>query len=353
MLLGVSALLIGLWAGLLRIGWDIPPVSPTILLGHGAFMVTGFLGALISLEKAIGLALYHPRRRIFYIFPLFAAVGTILLVFPVPDFLPRLLNLISALGYVAMFVMIMRLQPNSHHAVMGIAAVAWAGGNLLWLLGREINALVPWWAAFLVLTIAGERLEMARLLKLTNVSRALYLFSAGLVVEGLILSLLNMDIGARVIGAGWLALGAWMLRYDVALRTIRGKGLARFIAYCLLPGYVWMVFAGILWLVLGWNIPSGPLYDAQLHTVFIGFVMSMIFGHAPVIIPAVLGILIKYHPYHYGYLALLHVSLIIRIIGDLFFLPEVRSWGGLLNEVAILLFLGAMVASRTKPMKIR
>jgi len=34
---------------------------------------------------------------------------------------------------------------------------------------------------------------------------------------------------------------------------------------------------------------DGPAYDAGLHTIFRGFVMSMIFAHAPVIVPSALG----------------------------------------------------------------
>ena len=38
-------------------------------------------------------------------------------------------------------------------------------GNGLWLAGRPIYAVVPWWVGFLVLTIAGERLELSRVLR--------------------------------------------------------------------------------------------------------------------------------------------------------------------------------------------
>jgi hypothetical protein len=39
-------------------------------------------------------------------------------------------------------------------------------------------------------------------------------------------------------------------------------------------------FAGIL---------AGPYYGAMLHTVFVGLVFAMIFAHAPIILPAMLG----------------------------------------------------------------
>jgi hypothetical protein len=71
----------------------------------------------------------------------------------------------------------------------------------------------------------------------------------------------------------------------------------------------------------------------------------MIFGHAPIIFPAILGVPITYHRRFYVHLILLHLSLIIRLLGDLTSQRDIRRWGGFLNEVAILLFLGITVYS--------
>jgi hypothetical protein len=80
----------------------------------------------------------------------------------------------------------------------------------------------------------------------------------------------------------------------------------------------------MLWMIFGGRFPAGPLYDAMLHTMFIGFVFSMIFGHAPVSIPAIMGIPIKYSPIFYVHLGLLHISLALRVTGDLLFWRPIR-----------------------------
>ncbi|MGB5060177.1 MAG: hypothetical protein WBO48_15875, partial [Candidatus Promineifilaceae bacterium] len=49
---------------------------------------------------------------------------------------------------------------------------------------------------------------------------------------------------------------------------------------------------------------------------------------------------IQYHPIFYLPLALLQVSLLLRLMGDLLVWPVVRQWGGLLNAIVLLLFLG-------------
>jgi hypothetical protein len=86
-------------------------------------------------------------------------------------------------------------------------------------------------------------------------------------------------------------------------------------------------------------VAAGPLYDAMLHAIFLGFVFAMIFGHAPIIFPAVLGVDIPYRSDYYLPLVLLHASLAVRIGGDLLGMNEARLWGGLFNALAILLYL--------------
>ena len=144
-----------------------------------------------------------------------------------------------------------------------------------------------------------------------------------------------------------LLIALWLLRFDIARKTMRRTGLTRFIALNLLIGYVWLAVSGLLVLIFGQRA-AGPIYDAQLHTLFLGFVFGMIFGHAPVIFPAVLGRDIRYGPHFYGHVGLLHASLALRVAADLAGLIVLRRWGGLLNGVALLLFLGVTVVALRK-----
>jgi len=188
------------------------------------------------------------------------------------------------------------------------------------------------------LTIAGERLELNRVLRLSSHVQSIFLLAVGLFLAGLIITLFNFDLGVRLAGAGMFALALWLLRYDIARYTVRKTGLTRFIAVCLLSGYIWLGLSGLLALRFG-GITAGFQYDALLHTLFIGFVISMIFGHAPIIFPAVLGKFFAFQPIFYGHLVLLHLSLLLRVAGDLIGWLPGRQWGGLLNVIAVLLFL--------------
>src|SRR5690606_34191656 len=72
---------------------------------------------------------------------------------------------------------------------------------------------------------------------------------------------------------------------------------------------------------------------------------SMVFGHAPVILPAVLRVRLPYHPVLYAPLALLHVSLLVRVAGDLAGSAAARTIGGVLGEASLLLFGACAVAA--------
>ena len=154
---------------------------------------------------------------------------------------------------------------------------------------------------------------------------------------------LASSLGAVALAAGapggpWLmTLAVWLGIFDIARRTVWTSGLTRFIAVALLSGYVWLGVAGLLALCSG-QVSAGRQYDAILHALFLGFVFSMIFGHAPIIFPAVLGLGLTYRPTFYLHLGLLHASLALRVFGDLVPWLSGRQWGGLLNSLAIVIF---------------
>jgi hypothetical protein len=346
MLLALAALLGGLWAGLARLGWRLPAVEIAGPAQHGGLMVAGFLGTLIALERAVALSANRPGRfsALYYLAPAASGLGALLTLLGLgrPG---QWLLLLGAAAMAGLFVIVLRIQAAAHTRIMALGALALAIGNGLWLAGWPIARVAIWWAGFVILTIVGERLELARVLLLGQRPRRLFAAALAVYLTGLAISPLWADAGVRLAGAGMVALAAWLLRYDIARRTIRQRGLTRFIAACLLPGYVWLAIAGFGWIAHGAGVTAGPHYDAMLHMVFLGFAFSMIFGHAPVIIPAVLGVAVAYSPRFYAHLALLHGSLLLRMAGNVSGVHVLRQWGGLLNEVAILAFLAVTVAA--------
>jgi hypothetical protein len=339
-LMAVSGLLLltALWAGLVRLGWELPVPSATLPGAHGALMVGGFLGTLIGLERAVAM-----RRSWAYLAPALSALGGMALLvtlgLPWPFWAagPLLLTL-GSLALVGVYVALLRVQFTLFTGTMALGAVVWAVGNLLWLGWLPIYQTALWWAGFLILTIAGERLELTRMLPRSPVSTPLFVAALLPFVGGLALSVGWHDAGVRLLGLGLAGLGLWLARYDIARRTVRQPGVTRYMAISLLAGYAWLLVAGALALGFG-AVAAGPRYDALLHSVFLGFVFSMIFAHALVILPAVTGLAVPFRPIFYAHLGLLHAALVLRVGSDLLGWTEGRQWGGLLTVVALLVFM--------------
>ena len=72
--------------------------------------------------------------------------------------------------------------------------------------------------------------------------------------------------------------------------------------------------------------------------ILIGFALSMVFGHALVILPAVTGIRATYRPALYAPLVVLHASLSMRGTGDLLAWDAFRRWSGILTILALAVF---------------
>jgi hypothetical protein len=336
MLLALIILASALWAGLLRLGWNLPVLQPALPVSHGPLMVAGFFGTLIALERAVALG-----KTWAYGSPLLSGIGGLLVSFGLGDQIGLLLMTLGSAWLVLIFATILRKHRQRYMVVMASGALALLVGNLLWLLGWPVFQLVLWWAGFLILTIAGERLELGRMMRQTNFGRAAFAASVLVFIAGLLILLFSWNLGVRLTGVGMILLGLWLLRFDIARRTVKKTGLTRFIAVCLLSGYVWLLVSGTLALFYG-AVSAGPVYDAILHAIFLGFVFAMIFGHAPIIFPAVLGIAIEYKSYFYLPLILLHVSLIVRIGGEMLGSSLARLWGGMFNVIAVIIYLGML-----------
>ena len=304
--LGFVSLAFGVAGGLARFSALDVPGSAIAL--HGPLMVSAFFGTLISLERAAALG-----RLWAYGAPLASGLGGLFLLagLLLPGFL---LLLLAAALLVAGSALLARRQPSVETTTLLLGAAAWLAGNVMLLEG---GAAVPWWIAFLVLTIAGERLELSRDQRRPPwVRRAFVVLVFALVLGALI---------PRLLGALLVLLAASLLGSELARGTIRQDRLPRYVAVCLLAGDVWLALGGAL-------IALAAAYDAALHAIFVGFVLSMAFGHAPLILPAALRVRFPYHPLLYLPLALLHASLALRV----FVSAPAGGWG---NAAAIALFL--------------
>ena len=336
LILGFASLVSGVLAGLARLGWAVPLPSAQLALLHGPLMVCGFLGTVIGLERAVALG-----YRWAYAGPLFTGLGGVALLLGFPSSAGASAMVLGSAVLFTGTTLIMLRQRELFMVTMVLGAASWLAGNLLWLTGTGVSGVVALWMNFLVLTIAGERLELSRFLPPSPAAKQIFTVILVVLMTGGILS--GTGAGIVMYGIGLLGLAVWLLRQDIARRTVKEQGLTRFIAVCLLSGYVWLAIGSVMLLAAGGL--AGVAYDAVLHAILIGFVFSMVFGHAPIIFPAVVRVRMPYHWTFYLPLLVLHASLLMRLAGDGLMLPELRSLGGLLNAAALVLFILNTVSS--------
>jgi hypothetical protein len=335
LLIVAIALLGGLGSGLARLGWQMDSLSQNWILVHGPLMIGGFLGTLICIERAVALASRYPWS---IVVPLINAAGAVVLLLTHDATVARFLLTVGSLGLLVLFGLMLHLHLSRDMVIMASGAVFWFVGNALWFTGQPIYQVVHLWTAFLILTIVGERLELSRVRRLTSTSESLLTVSVGVYLAGVMLTLFYLDLGIRLLGVGAVLMAVWLLHYDIARRTIYRQGLVRYIAVCLLIGYVWLGVGGVIGIWKG-ALYAGLDYAAMLHAFLLGFVFSMIFGHAPIIFPAITNLHINYTPLFYGHIVLLHSALAYRTYGSLALDSTAQRWGGLLNVAAILLFM--------------
>lgn len=348
--LGFIGLLFGAGAGLARLGWSVPDAMAGVAALHGPLMVCGFFGVVIAIERAVALGRYWA-----YGGPLLAGIGavltTLVAVTPAATNYAALFYFGGGLVFLGASLDVLRRQRELFTLTLAIGAACWPIGTALWLAGQPVSSAVPWWLAFLILTIAGERLELSRFLPPSRGAKTAFGVILVVILVGLLTALTQP--GRMLFAAGLLALAVWLVRQDIARRTVRGRGLTRFIAWCLLAGYFWLAIGALAALATDGFVPAGGAgYDATLHALTLGFVFSMVFGHAAIILPAVLRVVLPYHRSFYLPLLLLHASVAIRLLGDAGIgLGQAEAgfaWtrmGGAINALALAAFIVTMAGA--------
>lgn len=332
--LGALAMLTGLYGGLWRLGLDLPGGSGLAEL-HGALLICGLFGTVIGLERAVALG--HDWA---FLAPGLSGLGTLLMLSGAP-LAGAVAYALAAAVLLAATLTIAAAQPAVFTGTLVAGALAWLTGTVLWLSGSTVPEVAGWWLGFLILTIAGERLELGRLMAAKRGSEALFLLGVALIAAGAHNGLMSPN-GATLYGFALLVLTAWLIRHDVVRHTVRQAGQTRFMAICMIAGYVWLGTAGALLLAMP-PAETAFGYDAALHAVLIGFVFSMVFGHALIILPAVARVRIAYRPALYAPLVLLHAAVLLRVAGDVLAWQPGRAWSGPLTLVALLGFVGLIV----------
>lgn len=323
MMLALLALVTGLLAGLMRIGWNLP--LSVIGPDHGAIMIGGFLGTLITLEKIIPL-----KNRMLYSIPALSTASVVFFFADMPAYSVWCL-VAASIGLTLVFLIYWIRTRSMIYALMLTGAICWLTGNLFLLFHNFYPIALPWWMAFALFTITAERLELMAFLPVSHKQKLIFVFLLSIFLTGCIASF--HGVGSYLAAFSLVCVSLWLMRNDVVAISLKKDNLTKFVGFALLSGYCALLLSG-LFIFLLTDQPFG--YDILVHSFFLGFVFSMIFAHGPIILPGVLGLTVRpFHPILYFWLALLHSSLIYRVITGITLNLPGRRVSGLLSAVAI------------------
>ena len=336
----ITTLVCAVAGGLLRADAPWAGLRGSVLVGqaavaHAQLMLSCFLGTVIALERAVAL-----QQRWALAAPIMSGSASVFMLSGNVG-VAAWLGICAALIFVAVNVTLVARQPLAHSWLLLVSALAWLTGNILLAAGRGLDVVLPWWFAFVILTITAERLEMSRLMRQGPSAMPLLVAIVLSLLGGAAFCLSSAATGGVLYGVAMTALALWLGVFDIARRTVRAQGLSRYMAICLLGGYGWLAVAGLAWIGMSVGCPGR---DLALHALGLGFIISMVMGHAPVILPALARVKLLFGPWFYAPLGLLHASLVLRLFAGIH-QPELRTAGAVLNAAALALFAATVVGS--------
>lgn len=326
----LMSLFAGILGGWVRMGWgfSFPPAA----VHHGALMVGGFLGGLICLERMVTML-----HRAWLFFPLAAGLSLVAFLPGAPT-VALILQTTASVGLVAFYFVQMRKHHERYWLILLLGSVFWLSGNVRLLQTGFIPGMVNWWIGFILFTVLGERLELSRFVPVPPRARTVLWGLIGLLALTFFLPF--HGLGPIAYGSVLVLVTLWFVRYDIARRSVKKGGQFRYIATSMIMAYGWLGIHALIALFAG----AHPLhYDLYLHTFFLGFAFSMIWAHAPIILPAVLKFTAS--PYHRSLWIvwfLFQLTLAARVVATFMQSPDLRLMSGVANGVSIVLMFGAL-----------
>ncbi len=345
---GLFLLLIGLRMGLVTgyAPYLLIPDKNILLPVHGPLIVGGFVAAAISIQRAATSGV-----RWILLVSLASIAGAVALLFPASKLAGEISLLFSAI-LLSLFMLYLFIQdPQRHNLLMTLGALSWFVSNLFFLFNMPLRNVVPFWMAFVLFAMSGERMELSRFRKDAAPGKWLFRISLLLMLPDALLHFFPGSppslLADRLFGLACFLFAAWLLYADEEIRYLDQMDLTRFTSMGVAAAYGWVAIVGLILMIYGCP-ERGYVYDAIVHSFFLGFFISIILAHAPSVIPSILKIRVRFTNWFYISLILMHFSVALRLLYDL---AEVRD-GQILafygNILSLSFFFIQLIASLRK-----
>lgn len=352
---GLAALL-GLVAALIRADLIHPSGRVPLADLHGGLMVYGFLGSAIGLERAVAFRSGGPGKpRWGFLAPAMGLLGSLLGIMVLVasalgaqsgvlriELLAGIPWTLSMLALTAVYAAIWRRQASAEVLIQTLASLLGLVGAAGWVAGLDSAVLSPSWLLFLVLTIVGERVELARAAFSSVRLESGILGLSLLLVLMLPAQCMAPQVGYPLLGLSLALLLLVMAGHDVAKTTFRHGGLPGFMGTCMMSAYGWGLLAALIWMVA--PLDSQTYWgDMALHALAIGFILTMVIAHVCMIVPSVIRRPLPFHPLLWVAWGFMQAGLLIRLLGTIRLFTPMWKVGNALNVVGMLAMMMTVV----------
>ncbi len=341
--------IIGFLGGIVMLGsWFFPmiPFFPSILMnGHPYLVLLGFFTTFIIFERWIGLQVVKDRpQSLLDIIIIITDLGALLLLasylFQIitNNSLPMAFLSALILYFLAGILMVMvqawafrslpQFRTEAIFLMIGFSILGIILGTVI--VSQIFNGIsfarqLTYLPTFLVLVVLGERITFARIGmagKLVDSSKKepYYIILGVAFIVGI---LIDMILGINEIALlNFVILGSLtiliMLDDTGRKKSPLGTKFHDFQRWTLQGAYSWLIVGVVL---LAWAMlsPSLLLYDAGLHSITLGFIITMLLAHAPTVLPTIFGRpAIANLPKGLAFVVIFWVLTGFRIVGDIF-----------------------------------
>ncbi|MHA1984090.1 MAG: hypothetical protein ACW967_07025 [Candidatus Hodarchaeales archaeon] len=300
---------LGFLGGIIRLGahyiGNIDIIPSLFQTFHPEIVIFSFFASFIMFERWQGLSVYDDRPKLFTEpFLLLMIIGTLSLTLSlVIGFQYSLGELLNDIGWIVIFfsiawfilIQLWFLMKNSQYFATTFFLIV---GYLL----LEINVIAKilsitrynfflYYVASIIIIILGERIDLAQIgifykQKGKNVINIL----SGIGFIFLITSVFDLFFNVVLFyQLSFLLIACFtiiLLFYDITLYTAPEETEIRtFQKWGLRGGYLWLLI-GIFILEINILNPHLLVYDSAIHSMALGFIITMLLSHAPIVIPS-------------------------------------------------------------------
>lgn len=352
--LAVFYLILALVVGVIKLmtinGLLSSPPLQVLFPHHGELMVFGFLATLVPFERYIGSRSMSIPKPI-HAMPFLTSLGALL---KLGSWFTgsAVLNAVGTLGIaigVLLFIYLLAIlsklsAEKTSFMLMGVGALA----LLLSLTASYFITpvrnlpLALLMLAFPALTILGERVELSKFTMRWIGMEAQAIGFLG--VLGILLSMaFQKPFLLTTASIILLALAAYIVRSEKLEFT---QGIKGYLSWHLTAAYAWVFLGFALASISPVGARPQAYFDSAVHAIGVGFVLGMIYAHAPVVAPAVLGRRLDETRLTLFPLALLTLGNLLRLLGEAVKARSAVGYSGLLIILSLValawMMLGAM-----------